>query len=99
MDVVGCAGEGKKRWLAYNLLGGISSREDDDLCAVEVSFHDATQHRRVPLLTDFYHFSMASLSAAVASPANLTDAMSPRMAVTANQKSKLPAPNSRRMAC
>ena len=49
------------------MLGGISSREDDDFCAVEVSFHDAAQHRRVPLLTDFYHFSMASLSTAVAS--------------------------------
>ena len=49
------------------MLGAISSREDDDFCAVEVSFHDAAQHRRVPLLTDFYHFSMASLSTAVAS--------------------------------
>ena len=47
------------------MLGGISSREGDEFCAVEVSFHDAARHRRVPLLTDFYHFSMASLSAAV----------------------------------
>lgn len=60
-----CPGDSKKRWLTYNMLGGISSREDDDFCAVEVSFHDAAQHRRVPLLTDFYHFSMASLSTAV----------------------------------
>ena len=59
------AGDGRKRWLAYNMLGGISSREDDGFCAVEVSFHDAAQHRRVPLLTDFYQFSMASLSKTV----------------------------------
>ena len=59
------AGDGRKRWLAYNMLGGISSREDDGFCAVEVSFHDAAQHRRVPLLTDFYQFSMAALSEAV----------------------------------
>ena len=62
---VGCAGDGRQRWLAYNLLGGISSRDDDGFCAVEVSFHDAAQHRRVPLLTDFYQFSMAALSEAV----------------------------------
>lgn len=49
------------------MLGAISTREDDDFSAVEVSFHDAAQHRRVPLLTDFYQFSMASLSTAVPS--------------------------------
>ena len=57
------------------MLGGISSREDDDFCAVEVSFHDAAQHRRVPLLTDFYHFSMASLSTAVPSPPLLSQTL------------------------
>lgn len=64
-SVLKSAGDSKKRWLTYNMLGGISSREDGDFCAVEVSFHDAARHRRVPLLTDFYHFNMASLSAVV----------------------------------
>jgi hypothetical protein len=62
----GVAGEGKRRWLAYNVSGCISSREDDGFCVVEVSFHDTSRHRkRVPLLNDFYHFSMASLGAKV----------------------------------
>ncbi|CAL8470187.1 g9729 [Coccomyxa elongata] len=73
-------GEGKRRWLAYNVMGCISSREDDGFCVVEVSFHDTSRHRkRVPLLNDFYHFSMASLGAKGAFFASTSCADAPSM--------------------
>ena len=63
------AGEGKRRWLCYNGVGCVSARAEEDHSVVEVAFHNTALHRkRVPLLTDFYHFSMAALSAQVARP-------------------------------
>ncbi len=58
------AGDSKRRWLAYNTVGCISSREEEDgSCIVEVAFHDTTlNRRRVPLLRDYHRLTMASLS-------------------------------------
>lgn len=53
-------------------MGCISSREDDGFCVVEITFHDTSRNRkRIPLLNDFYHFSMASLGAQVCGIAHL----------------------------
>jgi hypothetical protein len=66
------AGEGKRRWLAYNAVGCVSSRAEEDHAVVEVAFHNTALHRkRVPLLTDFYRFSMASLSEQARAPARM----------------------------
>ena len=63
MGARGHAGEGKRRWLAYGAVGCVSSRAEEDHAVVEVTFHDTARHRkRMPLLTDFYRFSMAALS-------------------------------------
>lgn len=51
-----------RRYLAYTSLGSIVSRRESDHHVVEVSFHDTAKvRRRVPLLSDFYGFTMASL--------------------------------------
>ena len=55
------SGESRRRWLAFNLLGCISSRVEEGQSVVEVAFHDATSHKRVPLFSDFRDFCMASL--------------------------------------
>ena len=47
----------------------MSARAEEDHSVVEVAFHNTALHRkRVPLLTDFYHFSMAALNAQVSLP-------------------------------
>ena len=54
--------EGQRRWLAYNAVGGVNTRQDDGFNAVEVVLHDsARSRRRPPILNDFYFFSMAAL--------------------------------------
>lgn len=51
-----------RRYLAYNSLGCIILRSEADHNIVEVSFHDTSLHRkRIPLLNDFYGFSVGSL--------------------------------------
>ena len=55
------AGDSRRRWLAYNLLGCISSRLEEGQSVIEVAFHDAPSHKRVPLFSDFRDFCMASL--------------------------------------
>lgn len=53
---------GRPRFLAYNLLGAVISRPVDSHHVVEVVFHDARRAPgRVPLLTDYYNFTLASL--------------------------------------
>lgn len=54
-----------RRYLAYNALGCIILRSEADHNIVEVSFHDTSLHRkRIPLLNDFYGFSIGSLGLA-----------------------------------
>ncbi|KAK9837086.1 hypothetical protein WJX81_001820 [Elliptochloris bilobata] len=55
------AGDTRRRWLAFSLLGCISSRMEEGQSVVEVAFHDAASHKRVPLFSDFRDFCMASL--------------------------------------
>ncbi len=54
-----------RRYLAYNSLGCIILRSEADHNIVEMSFHDTSLHRkRIPLLNDFYGFSVGSLGLA-----------------------------------
>ena len=57
------AGEGgTRRWLAYNAMGGINTRKDEDFHVVEVVLHDSARaRRRPPLLNDYFAFSLAAL--------------------------------------
>lgn len=68
-----------RRYLSYTSLGAITLRSESDHNTVEVSFHDTSRgYRRVPLLTDFYGFTLGTLGergALYASPAS-TDAPS-----------------------
>jgi len=57
----GGAGDHKRRWLAFSLQGCISSRVEDGHSVIEVAFHDAASHKRVPLFSDFRDFCQASL--------------------------------------
>ena len=51
-----------RRYLCYNSLGCITLRTESDHNIVEVAFHDTAEHRRrIPLLNDFYGFTMGSL--------------------------------------
>lgn len=51
-----------RRYLAYNDIGCITLRSESDHNIVEVNFHDTSLHRRrIPLLNDFYGFTMGSL--------------------------------------
>eukprot|EP00271_Cylindrocystis_brebissonii_P018442 TRINITY_DN521_c0_g1_i2.p1 TRINITY_DN521_c0_g1~~TRINITY_DN521_c0_g1_i2.p1 ORF type:complete len:998 (+),score=196.36 TRINITY_DN521_c0_g1_i2:1944-4937(+) len=51
---------GKQRFLAYNLMGCITSREDGEVSRVETEFHDTSLGMRVPPMTDYYGFTMAA---------------------------------------
>ncbi|CAM6122605.1 unnamed protein product [Calypogeia fissa] len=53
---------GMKRFLAYSLLGCITSIENDGVSHVEVEFHDTSRGHRMPAMTDFNGFTMAALS-------------------------------------
>lgn len=53
-----------RRYLAYNGLGSVVLRRESDHNIVEVSFHDTMSSRvprRVPLLSDFYGFTVGAL--------------------------------------
>jgi chromosome transmission fidelity protein 4 len=53
-----------RRYLAFNALGSIVLRRESDHNIVEVSFHDTLSSRvprRVPLLSDFYGFTVGAL--------------------------------------
>lgn len=51
-----------RRYLSYNSLGCITLRSESDHNIVEVNFHDTAIHRRrIPLLNDFYGFTMGTL--------------------------------------
>ncbi|CAK9855766.1 unnamed protein product [Sphagnum jensenii] len=52
----------KRRFLAYNMLGSISSCESDGFSHVEVDFHDTSRGLRVPSMTDYFGFTMAAMN-------------------------------------
>jgi chromosome transmission fidelity protein 4 len=68
------ASDAGRRYLAYTSLGAITLRSEPDHNTVEVAFHDTARvRRRVPLLTDFFGFTLGALGergAFYASPAS-----------------------------
>ncbi|PSC69197.1 WD repeat and HMG-box DNA-binding 1 isoform B [Micractinium conductrix] len=55
-------GDMGRRYLAYTPLGCITLRQEEDHNVVEVTFHDTNAMRkRIPLLSDFYSFTMGCL--------------------------------------
>ena len=65
--------EGQRRWLAYNAMGGVNTRQDEGFNAVEVVLHDSSRaRRRPPILNDFYFFSLAALGPQVCCPRSRT---------------------------
>ncbi|KAL3149950.1 hypothetical protein ABBQ38_013311 [Trebouxia sp. C0009 RCD-2024] len=51
-----------RRFLAYNALGCIISKEGEEYNTIEVALHDTRAHRRrMPNLNDLFRFSIASL--------------------------------------
>eukprot|EP00850_Spirogloea_muscicola_P012300 SM000079S22418 [mRNA] locus=s79:8874:14531:- [translate_table: standard] len=56
------AKKGQKRFLAYNLLGCVTTREDESCSHIEVDLHDTSRGSRLPTLTDYFGFTMAALS-------------------------------------
>ena len=60
-----------RRFLAYNALGCIISKEGEEYNTIEVALHDTRAHRRrMPNLNDLFRFSIASLGDRV-SPSRL----------------------------
>uniref|UniRef100_A0ACD5XXV6 Uncharacterized protein n=1 Tax=Avena sativa TaxID=4498 RepID=A0ACD5XXV6_AVESA len=53
---------GKRNFLAYNMLGSITTIENDGHSHVEVDFHDTGRGPRVPSMTDYFGFTMAALN-------------------------------------
>ncbi|KAI3431740.1 hypothetical protein D9Q98_004782 [Chlorella vulgaris] len=52
----------ERAYLAYNSLGCITLKQEEDHNVVEVCFHDTSrQRKRIPLLNDFFGFSVGSL--------------------------------------
>lgn len=63
-----------RRYLAYTSLGAITLRTETDHNVVDVTFHDTARiRRRVPLLSDFFGFTLGALGeqgAVYAAPAS-----------------------------
>ncbi|KAF0915226.1 hypothetical protein E2562_034593 [Oryza meyeriana var. granulata] len=53
---------GKRNFLAYNMLGSITTIENEGYSHVEVDFHDTGRGPRVPSMTDYFGFTMAALN-------------------------------------
>ncbi|CAL9064297.1 unnamed protein product [Musa banksii] len=53
---------GKRRFLVYNMLGSITTIENEGYSHVEVDFHDTGRGPRVPAMTDYFGFTMAALN-------------------------------------
>lgn len=54
--------DSRRRWLAYDGRGAISSRADEGFHVVECTLHDTSiSRKRPPLLNDFFGFSLAAL--------------------------------------
>ena len=54
-------GDSKRHFLAYNLVGCVTCRQDEGCQVVEVLFHDQRGRQRVPHLSDYFGFTMAAL--------------------------------------
>lgn len=66
------AGDADRRWLAYNLIGGISIKEEDGVSIIDVSFHDLVAHRhRVPPYRDYQSLDLAALGEEVGKSADV----------------------------
>ncbi|KAL5749016.1 hypothetical protein ACOSQ2_026313 [Xanthoceras sorbifolium] len=53
---------GKRHFLCYNVLGTITSIEHDGYSHIEIDFHDTGRGPRIPSMTDYFGFTMASLN-------------------------------------
>ncbi|XP_074316480.1 protein ENHANCER OF LHP1 1 [Silene latifolia] len=53
---------GTKCFLCYNMLGSITTLQHDGYSHIEIDFHDTSQGPRVPAMTDYFGFTMASLN-------------------------------------
>ncbi|CAO2044836.1 unnamed protein product [Urochloa humidicola] len=53
---------GMRNFLAYNMLGSITTVENEGHSHVEVDFHDTGRGPRVPSMTDYFGFTMAALN-------------------------------------
>ncbi|XP_042489707.1 WD repeat and HMG-box DNA-binding protein 1 [Macadamia integrifolia] len=53
---------GKRHFLCYNMIGCITTIEHDGYSHIEVDFHDSGTGPRVPAMTDYFGFTMASLN-------------------------------------
>ncbi|KAG6472940.1 WD repeat and HMG-box DNA-binding protein 1-like [Zingiber officinale] len=53
---------GKRHFLAYNMLGSITTIENEGYSHIEVDFHDTGRGPRVPAMTDYFGFTMAALN-------------------------------------
>ncbi|XP_059644815.1 protein ENHANCER OF LHP1 1 [Cornus florida] len=53
---------GKRCFLCYSMLGSITTIEHDGYSHIEIDFHDTSTGPRVPAMTDYFGFTMASLN-------------------------------------
>ncbi|GAB4860926.1 Protein ENHANCER OF LHP1 1 [Ancistrocladus abbreviatus] len=53
---------GTRSFMCYNILGSITTIQHDGYSHVEIDFHDTSQGPRVPPMTDYFGFTMASLN-------------------------------------
>ncbi|GAB2289736.1 Protein ENHANCER OF LHP1 1 [Dionaea muscipula] len=53
---------GARCFLCYNMLGSITTVEHDTYSHIEIDFHDTSLGPRVPPMTDYFGFTMASLN-------------------------------------
>ncbi len=75
----------QKRFMAYNAMGCIICKEEEDFNVMEVAMHDTrAQRRRMPHLNDLYRFSMAALGDRVGPP-SLSPSVSPSPAWDSNE--------------
>ena len=55
------AGDSDRRWLCYNLRGGVSLKEDNEMNILETTFHDTVaDNRRVPPYRDYNSLQSAA---------------------------------------
>ncbi|KAI5078681.1 hypothetical protein GOP47_0006352 [Adiantum capillus-veneris] len=53
---------GIRHFLNYNLVGSVTSCQNEGLSHVEVEFHDTGRGFRVPAMTDYFGFTMAAMN-------------------------------------
>ncbi|KAL3617829.1 hypothetical protein CASFOL_038150 [Castilleja foliolosa] len=53
---------GKRHFLCYNMLGSITTMEHDGYSHIETDFHDTSSGPRVPAMTDYFGFTVASIN-------------------------------------